>query len=198
EEYIQFKKWATYNRNPDMYTGFEDPDLIEQTFTDPIEMQGYLDGTATDWQDLIYSSGIVTNPQLGMSGGSEKTQFATSIGYFNEDGVYKKQGLERYDVNLRLDHRLSDQIKFGLNSINSYNTLEGVDINPLLNTLQASPLISPYQEDGTLRGFLGNGDGIYNPLADFADNAIVDERARLSTFTTGYLSVDFFEGLNYT
>ena len=198
EQYIEFKKWATYNRNPDMYNGFDDPNLIEQTFTDPVEMQGYLNGTDTDWQDLIYSSGIVTNHQLGISGGNEKTQFASSIGYFNEEGVYKKQGIERYDVKLRLDHRISNHIKIGINSINSYNILDGVDINPLLNTLQASPLISPYNEDGTLRGFLGNGDGIYNPLADFQDNAIVDERSRLSTFTTGYLNIDFFEGLNYT
>ena len=27
-EYIQLKKWATYNANPDAYTGIDDPNLM--------------------------------------------------------------------------------------------------------------------------------------------------------------------------
>lgn len=50
-EYIQLKKWATYNSNPDAYTGIDDPNLMRvgDVFRDQEEMEGYLAGTDTDW-----------------------------------------------------------------------------------------------------------------------------------------------------
>ena len=44
-------------------------------------------GQDVDWLDLVLKEGFQTSHQLGMRGGSEKTQFNVSLGYFNEDGI---------------------------------------------------------------------------------------------------------------
>ena len=53
-EYIQLKKWATYNANPDAYTGIDDPNLMRvgDVFRDQEEMEGYLAGNDTAEHDI--------------------------------------------------------------------------------------------------------------------------------------------------
>ena len=74
-------------------------------------------GRVTDWEDYFYGeTAILSNTQLSLSGGTEKTQFYISGGVQNEDGIIQNSGFERYSVRLNLDHRLTERIKFSLNS----------------------------------------------------------------------------------
>lgn len=198
EQFTQFKKWAKFNGMKEgTYTGLDDPQLITDMFTDATEYTGYINGIDTDWQDLIYKTSIVTNHQLGLSGGTSKTKYATSVGYYNSTGVYEKQGMERYTIKLSVDQQMGKYVKIGLNTLNSYTILTGLDVNPMSQALQATPLLSPYNDDGTLKGFLGNSQNVYNPLKDFQNGAILDDKIRFSTFTTGYLDIDFTHGFKY-
>ena len=74
-EYIQLKKWATYNANPDAYTGIDDPNLMRvgDVFRDQEEMEGYLAGNDTDWQNMIFRNGMTTNHQVAVNGGNDRT-----------------------------------------------------------------------------------------------------------------------------
>jgi TonB-linked SusC/RagA family outer membrane protein len=203
EQFTQFKKWTKLNRAETnssgqlLYTGINDPQLFTDAFTDPEELANYKAGVNTNWQDLIYSTGIITNHQLGVSGGTEKTQYAMSAGYYNSQGIYEKQGMKRFNLKLSIDQKIGKYIKVGLNTINTYTILTGIDVNPMAQALQATPYAVPYAPDGTLKGFLGNSQNVYNPLADFVDNAIVDRRTKMATFTSAYLDIDFTHGLRY-
>ncbi|MBB4034916.1 TonB-linked SusC/RagA family outer membrane protein [Dysgonomonas hofstadii] len=195
---LTLKKWAQINANPEgTFTGMDDPNLYSRAMTFTPEIEGYEAGVGTDWQDLIYSDGLLTNHQVSVSGGTKKTQYAFSIGYYNAEGSYKMQSMERYSIKLSIDQQIGKYVKVGLNSLNSYVLRNGTDINPIENSMRISPYVSPYNEDGSLRFEVNNAPALYNPLADFDENALVDRRKKLSTFTTGYLEIDFTHGFKY-
>src|SRR5687767_9260137 len=123
QEFTEFKKWALYNgrftNNNRTYTSPEDPKLMTDNFS-AIELDAIQNNRSTDWQKLIYKTGIVTNHQLGMTGGSENTQYALSAGYFKETGIYYGQGFQRASLKASIDQTLNKTFKIGVNSLNTY------------------------------------------------------------------------------
>lgn len=55
----------------------------------------------TDWWDETFrSNAIITNHNLGISGGSENATFSASVDYFKQDGTMIFTGLERYSARI--------------------------------------------------------------------------------------------------
>nr|WP_294877132.1 TonB-dependent receptor [uncultured Pedobacter sp.] len=202
EQFMNLKKWAVVNGNfvdgKPKYTGIDDPRLLTDGIFAAEEIEGINMGRNTDWQDLIYKTGLNTNHQLSVSGGTEKTQFSVSTGYHNETGIYPGQSFVRYTVKAGVDQQLGKHVKIGLSSLNTYNNTQGEGANPMGQVLRASPLASPYTADGSLVGFVpGSANQVWNPLADFVDGAKIENRKRFGTFTTFYADVNIAEGLKY-
>lgn len=59
----------------------------------------------TDWKDLLFKTGHHQNYQVSLSGGSENTQFYTSLSYMKQTGITANQALERFTGNANLTHR---------------------------------------------------------------------------------------------
>ena len=200
-QYLMLKKWATFIGNPGVYTSVDDPNLVNGSLIAlaPEEKQGIATGRSTDWQKLVYQTGISTNHQLGVSGGTENTQYALGAGYYQEKGVYPGQQFQRYSLKMSVDQRIGDFVKVGLSSLNTYTITKGESVNPMGQALRASPLVSPYDTSGKLiNGFLpGSANQVWNPLADFLPGASVENRNRLGTFNSAYLEVGPFDGLKY-
>src|SRR4030095_30534 len=91
EEFTSLKKWANINGNPGKYSGLDDPQFLTNGVFAPEEVQGLKIGRNTDWQSYIYKTGIMTDHQLGITGGTDITQYAISGGYFNQSGIYQGQ-----------------------------------------------------------------------------------------------------------
>lgn len=165
------------------------------------ELAGQAAGTSTDWQDVIYKTGLVTNHDLSLSGGSEGTQFGLGLGYFKEEGVVPGQDFRRFSLRSTIDHRVNKRVKIGLNTLNSLSHTDGEGLNPIYNTMKLSPLTSPYNADGTMNWapILGTNDGTQiNPLTIIDnDDAIVNRRRRLRTFNSLYGELEFVKGLKY-
>ncbi len=200
EEYITLKKWATYNANPDNYTGIDDPNLMRvgDVFRDQEEMEGYFAGTDTDWQDLIFRNGMTTNHQVSLNGGNERTTYNASIGYYRGENNYEAHSFERLTAKLSLDSQINSWLKVGFSTLNTYVMSKGDDLNPMEMALRASPFTTPYDSEGHLRTYLpGSGQNVWNPLQDLQENAAVDDDKSLSTFTTGYAEIQFPFGIKY-
>ena len=201
-EFSEFKKWALYNGrytgNNRTYSGPNDSALILQNFSAE-ELESMKTGRSTDWQKLIYKNGIITNNQIGYSGGTDITQYALSAGYFQETGIYFGQGFERFSLKASVDQQFGKRIKVGVSTLNTYTVTEGEGANPMGQALRASPMVSPYNPDGTLlNDFVpGSASQVWNPLANFIDGAVVQERKRFGTFTTLYADVNIVKGLKY-
>ncbi|MBN9383931.1 MAG: TonB-dependent receptor [Chitinophagaceae bacterium] len=197
-QYLQLKKWATFLGNPGTYTSPDDPALLTVALA-PEERQGVAMGRSTDWQKLVYKSGVSTNHQLGVSGGTDNTQYALGAGYYSETGIYPGQSFQRYTLKLSVDQKLGNYVKIGLSSLNTYAVTKGPSVNPMGQALRASPLVSPYDSTGKLiNGFLpGSANQVWNPLADFLPGASVEKGSRLGTFSTFYVEVSPVKGLKY-
>ena len=59
----------------------------------------------TDWKDILFKTGHHQNYQVSLSGGSENTQFYTSLSYMKQTGITANQALERFTGNANLTHR---------------------------------------------------------------------------------------------
>ena len=108
------------------------------------------DDTDTDWQDLFYQTGIATSHDVTVSGGAKTNSYSFGMGYFNDKGVVPTQQYDRITLRGSLDQEIGKYIKIGFISNNNYNTTEGGQIG-LYNVLSSSPLISPMNNDGTIK-----------------------------------------------
>jgi TonB-linked SusC/RagA family outer membrane protein len=201
--FTNFKKWALINQTPGVYSGLNDPKfLTDGTFT-PEEIQGINANRSTNWQKLIFHTGMMTDHQIGVSGGSETTQYSLSGGYYRETGVYEGQSFERYSFRAAVDQLLGKSVKIGISTQNSYSVTNGeiaTDVsNPMGQAYRANPLVSPYDSTGKLvNAYLpGNANQVWNPLANFLPGATVETRKRFGTFTTAYLEASLAPGLKY-
>ena len=207
QEFFEFRKWALYNGrftgNNRTYSSINDPKLVTDpgNFNLPADtVLAYSTNPGTDWQNLIYKDGFITDHVLGLSGGNELTQYALSAGYFNETGIYWGQGFQRFSLKASIDQQLGKIFKIGINSLNTFTLTQGEGANPMGQALRASPLASPYNPDGTLlNDFVpGSASQVWNPLANFlVDGASVQNRKRYGTFTTFYADVNILKGLKY-
>ncbi|WP_205943016.1 SusC/RagA family TonB-linked outer membrane protein [Pedobacter frigidisoli] len=199
EEFITYKKWANINGFPGKYTGLDDPSFYTNGVFAPEEVEGAKTGRSTDWQDYIYKTGIMTDHQLSVNGGTEATQYALSAGYFNQTGIYEGQGFERYSVKLSVDQKLGERFKIGLSSLNNFSLRKGENASNMQYALRASPLAAPYDAEGRLlNNFIpGSNNQVWNPLADILPGSAVENRQRFGTFTTIYLDAEIIKGLKY-
>lgn len=199
EEFTTFKKWANINANPGKYTGLDDPLFYTNGVFAPEEVEGVKTGRNTDWQSLIYKKGIMTDNQLSVTGGADKTQYALSAGYFDQTGIYEGQSFKRYSVKLSVDQQLNDRIKIGLSSLNTYSIRKGENASNMSYALRASPLAPAYDSTGRIiNNFIpGSNNQVWNPLGDILPGAAVEDRTRFGTFSTLYADVKLTDGLKY-
>lgn len=80
----------------------------------------------TDWLSEVTRTGIQHTHNLSLTGGSDKLQFLTSLNYFNQEGIVKNNGMERFTAKMNLDYIISNIFRAGVSfnlSRNSYNNV---------------------------------------------------------------------------
>ena len=199
QEYAQFKQdAAAYNR-----TSWPSSMGTSSYFLGGPELAAQAAGVSTDWQDLVYQQGFMTNHQLSVSGGGDKAQFGLGGGYFKEEGIIPNQDYDRYSLRATIDFQASSRIKFGINTINTFsntNTPGGAAIP--LTLMRLTPLASPYNADGSLnlKVMAGTVDEPFyiNPLTLITKgDDILAKNRRIRTFNSLYAEVKILEGLRY-
>lgn len=133
-------------------------------------------GEGTNWQKEGFRVAPIQNYQLGFNGGDEKTQYAISGNYFQQEGVVLGSGLNRGSVRINLDRNISDRLKLGtsLTATRTTNNQTPADTDPAVVTargtitslITAPPMEVPYDEDGNYSRFFGDdGNFTLNPIA---------------------------------
>lgn len=69
---------------------------------------------ATDWQDLFYSTGRLSNYDVSISAGSELLNYRLSLNYYDEDGIVRNTGFKRYALRGNFDFKLFPSAKTSL------------------------------------------------------------------------------------
>jgi TonB-linked SusC/RagA family outer membrane protein len=167
-------------------------------------------GEGINYQDLIFRDAPIQSHQVSVSGGSEKTQFALSANYFDQQGVVISSRFKRYSFRLNFDHRISNLFKVGTSLYTSYtinNVVPGgsanidagaVTTSILGAALGAPPTMQPYKEDGTILPFGDQFNGRYREVVNPLGLAQVLNRDKSNrTLANIYLEFTPVEGLTY-
>lgn len=132
----------------------------------------------TNWQDQIFQQGRVSDNQLTISGGDFQTRYYVSLGYYQNLGIVKGSGFERYAGRINLTHRVSKRFSMTANlgyartmadRLQNDNSIYGVVSTAVL----LPPDIPIRDEDGSF----GSAYGLESPVAAievYQNQAITD------------------------
>ena len=129
----------------------------EVAYTDRFRQLYYGDGwqEGTDWQDEIVQQAYSQNYYLGVSGGSDRSNFSISASYYDEQGLLMNSWAKRYTLRANSDFTINDYIKVG-ESINiSRIEYRNAGYGGWDAALISSPLSRVYNEDN-LAGYEGH------------------------------------------
>ncbi len=70
-------------------------------------------GKSTNFWELAFRDGLISDNNISISGGNENSTFLVSAGYLNNRGVQLGQAYERYSLRLNTDHNLNKWLKIG-------------------------------------------------------------------------------------
>ncbi|MCW3110821.1 MAG: SusC/RagA family TonB-linked outer membrane protein, partial [Segetibacter sp.] len=168
-------------------------------------------GEGVNWQKLIFRQAKIQNHQLSITGGSEKTQLALSVNYFDQDGIIIKSGFKRYSYRLNVDHKISNRIKIGTSILGSYSVNSGIltgsqsqGDGPAVTgsilgaAIGAPPTMKPYKDDGSIFPFGEQFNGQYREVANPLGIAeILNQTANNRTLGNLYGEATILKGLTY-
>lgn len=165
----------------------------------------YQQGTAeTDWQDLIYRTGNISNHQLSFSGGSDKINYYVSGNYFNQEGVVINSGFERFSFLSNIDVQATDKLKLGFNAYANRGNRDGIQSQAGSGGSGGGDVISTayrFAPDTPVQN--ANGVNTTNPVGDQFDNPFaiateaIDETKTDDYRANFYADYELFEGLNF-
>ena len=120
-------------------------------------------GASTNWQDKLTRTAVSKNINLSMSGGTENSSYAASVGVDDQEGILRNSNLKRYSGRLNLTQKAIDDkfnVTFNLTATKLDNTRPNSG-SVVSDMLSLNPTDSPY-ENGELKGNLSND--ILNPF----------------------------------
>lgn len=158
----------------------------------------------TDIADLLFRTGVSQTYEVDASGGTDKTRYFASLGYFDQDGIDKTSSLQRYSARFNLNHT-KNKFKLQWNTTLGYSITSGAvgdlygnsTLNPFQMIYRAKPYDNPYLPDGTLN-FGGGGSNLNNKtLANLieSNNNTRDVSKRMKINTGLTLSYEIIDNL---
>ncbi len=164
--------------------------------TEPFDMNEVVEHD-TDWQDALFvSNAPMTNHEVSVAGGSERSTYASSMSYFSQQGIIggDKSQFDRITARLNTTHEVNDFINFGNSLAYSHITRRGIDSNTSFNgayssALNIDPLTPVFQDnENTLDQYpydsepvVTNEDGRVYGISDYVGAEIVNPLALLET-----------------
>ena len=77
-------------------------------------------GNQTNWQDVIFDGGTITNHSFSARGGKEKLTFSTNLNYNHDEGVLLTDDFKKYSLKLKASYKINDKFTVGLSVTPSY------------------------------------------------------------------------------
>ena len=158
------------------------------------------DSNGTDWGREIYRTALNQQYSVSISGGSGKTGYYFSGGYYNEQGTTVGTGFERLNLTMKTDYDLLQNLRFGAsvfvgqNKNDSYLSDTDVFTNPSRYTRTVNPYLNAYNPDGS---YAYDPDMTVNTgNTDVLDFNFLEERAR-TEYTLKTRSIKTIFDLDY-
>lgn len=167
------------------------PNVATPRFPNPSQY-----GEGTDWQSTIFNnSAKIQNHELSISGGNEKSNYYSSFGYFDQDGIVATNNskYKRFTARFNSDHQITKAIKFGQTIGYTRTNSVGVATNteygsPLVRAINIDPLTPLVETDPakynlpiyTGNPVVRNAEGFPYGISQYAQSEILNPVAALA------------------
>ncbi|KAA0126588.1 TonB-dependent receptor [Chryseobacterium sp. SN22] len=122
-------------------------------------------GTGTDWQKQIFNSAQRQSHEISISGGSDKSTFYTSFGYYDQEGIVLRDISNYKRINGRFNstHKVFDFLTVGQTFAYTHVKAQGIDDNnefggPLSSAINLDPITSVLATDLSLPVYTNNAN----------------------------------------
>ena len=155
-------------------------------------------GEGTDWYKQILRDALVTNHQVSVSGGGEKSNYSLSLGYLKQNGIVEKNDFKRYTARLQNDFQVSKHLKVGYTATGAFSKSNDEAGGIFRQLYAAAPVVPVYNSDGSYgdpsKQNLGDGAN-FNPqvTVDFFNQ---NTKKTLIT-ANGYAELSFLKSFTF-
>jgi TonB-dependent starch-binding outer membrane protein SusC len=195
----------------EMLNGTQFAELENEVYRRAVFANPSAEGVGTNWQDYIFRDAPMQSHQLSLLGGNEKTQFAISGNFFEQQGIVINSDFQRYSLRINLDHKINDRFKIGTSILGSQNinntiptgssSLDGAAITTSIvgAALGAPPTLKPYDANGNVWPFGDQVSGGYREVTNPLGLAKILNKTNIQQILSNfYLEAKLAEGLTYT
>lgn len=161
------------------------------------------DDTNTDWQDLLYRTGMVNSHDVSVAGGTNNGSYSFGAAYYKDLGVIPTQNYTRYSLRGSFDQGVGKYFRFGLTTNSNYNITKGSNVGPY-SVLNNTPLANPYNADGSLKRTvkLNSQDEnfvVTRDLVEDLEDSWLNEKKGFGTYNNLFAEVQcpWVKGLKY-
>ena len=200
-------------KEPDVMNARQFAQFQKEFYEDKTKYEGYTGGIpveyqhpeqygkGTNWYKILTHSAPVQNYSLSITASKDKFNSAIVLGYFRQEGVLYNTNFERFSLRANNDYQVNDRLKLGLNIAPSLQLAKNQTIDGQRNLLSAatlaSPLLSPYDENGDLVLALNAPNMFPQPNWLRVLHEKVDERKTISMLSNIFAEVDIWKGIKY-
>ena len=159
-------------------------------------------GKGTDWQSEVLRTAVQHSHELSITGATEKTRYAFSANYNNQNGIVLNSGFKRYNFHTNVEWKLRENLRFGVNTTYGRSRQQGLTTteeqvynsspfsagitNSFVYALLMPPVVPVYQADGSYN-FSNPYEYAYFAIGDHAANPVYDLKESVAENTNNYL-----------
>lgn len=163
----------------------------------------------TDWWKILFKPALTQNNQVTISGATDKSNYAVSMGYLDDQGTLLNSYFKRMSLRVNTEFKLKPWLRIGENVDLSYSTSNnesrsggsnfGSNFNNDIAALyELSPLLPEYDIAGNVAGTKGTTIlGGSNPLTN-RRNSTASKNYNEAIIGTAYAELEPIKGLIYT
>jgi TonB-linked SusC/RagA family outer membrane protein len=202
---------------PKVKNGSEFAAYMKGVYEDKIKYEGFTGsipaeyqnpeqyGKGTDWLGTVLRVAPTQNYSLSFSDYRDKSSTTVIAGYFNQQGIVKNTGIERYSFRANTEFRPANGIKIGFNVApslqldnNAANVATDGQRQIVEGALLSSPHVARYNADGTPVSKT-NGFGVLN-MPNWETKALnTDSKVKLGRVLANFdVEVEVLKNLKFT
>jgi len=158
--------------------------------------------TQTDWQKEMFKSALITQTDVSVSGGNDKSRFFASGGYFKQDGIMQGTGFKRYNMRVNSEHQVHKRVLIGQtlflatgSQISEQQPGGRTQVQNMIRMTPYIPLLNPTNVGGYGGDTGADASDPQNPVRA----ALQDQQTNYNTRLLGnvYAEISLIDGLKF-
>jgi len=189
---------SNWSNNNIGYTGllnrYLNKDITQEEFNNGVAK---LETNNTDWFDILFRNPVSHNHSVTMSGGSDKTNYYSSVNYNSVKNTAIGNQMQSYSASVGISSYFSNRFKVAFRLSGSHSDVEGFkQVSPYSYASTTNRVIPAYEEDGSLFYYQDASNRfLYNFINERNETGLTTKTTNLNTNLN--LSYNISKALRY-